>query len=654
MNIRLTIKKIKMKKKLPLKNGESQSEIHSINSVMNGKMVLTNDSLNESSMNDIVNNFVLPECLGNTAPNKISTEKRKEISTISLLPDVKPSLAPALILPQECTIKPVAIEPGFNLINVNSFHSDIRRVEPHPLVMKVYKEKNLYGLKLTMQIKGLLEPIKVVQRAEKLQIVDGISRYLVAMELGYETIPVIVVDFTDEEIQEQFVFRNYHSKRSIEELTNHAEVVLGILGLSQGKRREHIGGLELRDNNYSLVGKDRFEIACDVLGIDISPSSLRRLMQIKSFVERGDNEVKNLRLIEKLDRGVMKINQAFNAMGKFTKSKKEQGTNELRETLKVIRGKKFELYNSTCEDLSELKDESIDCAIDSPPYFQQKDYKREGFIENQIGLEKTVDEYIERQVNIRLGLYPKLKKSGSLFVIIADSYDKGVDCMVVEKFIIAMAESGWKFIQKWYWEKENPKPQDNIKRLLPNYEYCLHFVKNVESYYWREFVNWKEGDFSLKTTSRSTNLGTESEGYRWTLVKPIERFRSFLSEQHVEKVLKANGFRWNELEEVDPDYRHQAPYPSVIPLLPMLLTTKFGDTVLDIYNGTSTTTAVALQLGRKAIGYDIDKVNHEFASNRLQMVEQNLPSEEEILAFEDEFTCEREVNEFNSDSKEAA
>jgi DNA modification methylase len=80
-----------------------------------------------------------------------------------------------------------------------------------------------------------------------------------------------------------------------------------------------------------------------------------------------------------------------------------------------------------------------------------------------------------------------------------------------------------------------------------------------------------------------------------------------------------------------------APYPSVIPLLPILLTTKIGDTVLDIYNGTSTTTAVALQLGRKVIGYDTDTVSHEFAEKRLRMVEENLPTNQEVLDFENEF-----------------
>jgi ParB-like chromosome segregation protein Spo0J len=54
--------------------------------------------------------------------------------------------------------------------------------------MKVYETKNLKGLKLTMNLVGQMEPIKVVKRNDRYQIFDGISRYLAAMELGWESI----------------------------------------------------------------------------------------------------------------------------------------------------------------------------------------------------------------------------------------------------------------------------------------------------------------------------------------------------------------------------------------------------------------------------------------------------------------------------------
>src|SRR5690606_38204468 len=135
----------------------------------------------------------------------------------------------------------------------------------------------------------------------------------------------------------------------------------------------------------------------------------------------------------------------------------------------------------------------------------------------------------------------------------------------------------------------------------------------VKKYYWREFIHWVDGEFSLKPSSKQRELGKPREGQSWTLAKPIKRFKSFMDGQHVRNIIEANGFRWDELKEIDPNYRHQAPFPSYIAMLPILMTTKIGDTVLDIFNGTGTTTAVGLQLGHKVIGYDLDGENIRFS-----------------------------------------
>lgn len=173
---------------------------------------------------------------------------------------------------------------------------------------------------------------------------------------------------------------------------------------------------------------------------------------------------------------------------------------------------------------------------------------------------------------------------------------------------------------------------------MPTYEVILHLIKDPKLLFYREFKNWKDDvKYGVARGSRDSGFGHKMATHTWTLKKPLVRFRNFLVEQHVEEVLHANGFKWSELKDIDPEFRHLAPYPSVIPLLPILLTTKVGDTVLDIYNGTSTTTAVALQLGRKVIGYDTDTESHQFAAKRLRMVEENLPTDQEVRDFENEF-----------------
>lgn len=537
----------------------------------------------------------------------------------------------------------------------NVFKVDINQVEPHPEVMNVYETKNLKGLKLTMNLVGQLEPIKVVQRGDIYQIFDGISRYLVAVELGWESIFVEVFGYSDDEIQDKFVLHNFRTKRSYKELCRQAEVILGVLGLSQGKRRERIGDLSSGNDDFGLTGKDRFEIACEIIGADMSASTLRRLLEVKEFEENGDDETKGFQLMEKIEKGEMKIHQAINVITNYKNTKKEEGSNALTEAMKVVKGKNYKLFNQSCENLDDIPDDSIDSTIISPPYFQQRDYPDgvRDMEQPQHGMERTVDEYVQKEVDINRGVYRKLKKTGSLFVVITDSYDGLVNCLVVEKLILEMVKSGWFLNQKIYWLKDNQKPQnDQAKRLMPTYEYILHFIKDPRLFFYREFKIWKEdGIYEVNRGSKDSGFGHKMKTHTWTLKKPLVRFRNFLSEQRVNQVLHANGFNWSELKDVDPKFRHLAPYPSVIPLLPILLTTRIGDTVLDIYNGTSTTTAVALQLGRKVIGYDTDTESHLFAEKRLRLVEENLPTNQEVSDFENEFIQDsNSINENDSES----
>ena len=71
------------------------------------------------------------------------------------------------------------------------------------------------------------------------------------------------------------------------------------------------------------------------------------------------------------------------------------------------------------EELKKFPDESIDCVITSPPYWGLRDYG----IEGQIGLEADVDEYIDKMLEVFRQIKRVLKKAGSVWVNIGDSYN---------------------------------------------------------------------------------------------------------------------------------------------------------------------------------------------------------------------------------------
>lgn len=70
------------------------------------------------------------------------------------------------------------------------------------------------------------------------------------------------------------------------------------------------------------------------------------------------------------------------------------------------------------DGLRTLPDESIDMCVTSPPYYNLRDYGMDG----QIGMERTPDEYICRLVAVFREVKRVLKPTGTLWIVIADSY----------------------------------------------------------------------------------------------------------------------------------------------------------------------------------------------------------------------------------------
>jgi len=63
------------------------------------------------------------------------------------------------------------------------------------------------------------------------------------------------------------------------------------------------------------------------------------------------------------------------------------------------------------EILPKFPDKSIDCVITSPPYWGLRDYQ----VENQIGLESSLEEYLEKLFKVMRELKRILKKTGVIF-----------------------------------------------------------------------------------------------------------------------------------------------------------------------------------------------------------------------------------------------
>lgn len=69
--------------------------------------------------------------------------------------------------------------------------------------------------------------------------------------------------------------------------------------------------------------------------------------------------------------------------------------------------------------LQQIPDNSIDCCITSPPYWNKREYDGGG-----LGLEESSEDYIENLSKVLMEVYRVLKDTGSLWLNIGDSYHK--------------------------------------------------------------------------------------------------------------------------------------------------------------------------------------------------------------------------------------
>ena len=89
------------------------------------------------------------------------------------------------------------------------------------------------------------------------------------------------------------------------------------------------------------------------------------------------------------------------------------------------------IYQEPClETLSKMENDSIDCVITSPPYWQLRDYGYEG----QWGLEPTYQQYLEHLWSLMDAIYPKLKDGGTVWVNLGDTYNTKSGNMVQKEY----------------------------------------------------------------------------------------------------------------------------------------------------------------------------------------------------------------------------
>ena len=252
--------------------------------------------------------------------------------------------------------------------------------------------------------------------------------------------------------------------------------------------------------------------------------------------------------------------------------------------------------------LSNLPSDSVNCVVTSPPYYWLRDYG----IDGQIGLEETVEAYVQSLNGVMDEIYRVLRRDGLLFLNIGDTYYSGkgqsqgqdkksnkrrFGLRAVDKsggmgigvqrksilgipwrVVIEMMSRGWVLRSPIIWHRENGLPEAVLDRPRRSYEYVFMCAKGRRYYFNKEPLSDQrvaEDMWTIPARPKSLDLDT-------------------------------------------------APFPDELVRRCLEIGCPPGGVVLDPFLGSGTTMRVALEMGHSAIGIDLKEEFCRYAALQLE------------------------------------
>ena len=145
------------------------------------------------------------------------------------------------------------------------------------------------------------------------------------------------------------------------------------------------------------------------------------------------------------------------------------------------------LCGDSLEVLKTMQSKSVNMIVTSPPYFNLRDYGNE----NEIGKEKTIDEYIGKLISVFKECYRVLKDDGSLWVNIDDVYVNQCLACIPDLLKIEMVKQGWNCRNEVIWHKPNAMPSSAKTRFNNDYEKFYFFTKSKYYYFDTQYEPFK-------------------------------------------------------------------------------------------------------------------------------------------------------------------
>lgn len=276
-------------------------------------------------------------------------------------------------------------------------------------------------------------------------------------------------------------------------------------------------------------------------------------------------------------------------------------------------------------------------------------------VDEQIGLEETPEAYVDKLVQVFREVRRALADDGTLWLNLGDSYNNtsgfgratnghhregrvggaenkvalqhptiktkdllGIPWMVA----FALRADGWYLRSDIIWHKPNPMPESVTDRPTKSHEYIFLLSKSAQYYYDHEAVREPQAESSRERAAYGWNGRTDdnSNGARTG-----STFKRMAESGEPIGTIPADGFRnkrdvWTVTTKPYAE-AHFATFPPDLIEPCILAGSRVGDIVLDPFNGSGTTGAVAIKHHRSYIGCELNPEYITLTNKRLGRVQ---------------------------------
>ena len=260
------------------------------------------------------------------------------------------------------------------------------------------------------------------------------------------------------------------------------------------------------------------------------------------------------------------------------------------------------LQGDATRALGHIDDNTFQCVVTSPPYWGLRDYG----IDDQIGAEPTVDEYIEKLTKLFSEVRRTLRPDGTLWLNIGDSFTSGGRTWRQSDKKLPARGMDYRPATP-----EGLKPKDLI-----GVPWRLAFALQTDGWYLRTDIVWNKPNGNPESVKdrpvrmhEFIFLLTKSERY-------LYNYEAVKEPSLDGKKLKARRSVWNINTEAFPE-AHFATFPAALVEPCILAGSNEGDVVLDPFFGSGTVGQVAYNLGRNFVGLELNAEYIEIAQRRI-------------------------------------